>query len=141
MLLWHSPKKIKPKGITSIVISSNDVENYPADHPDLMRKLALEKDFSFPYLYDENQSVATAYVAACTPDFYLLNTANKLVYRGRFDASRPGNEIPITGKDLQQAIDAMLKKTPYQKNNIPVWGVILNGKQGMNLLVSLFKIH
>ena len=117
-------KKNKDLGIATIAISSNDVEKYPADHPNLMRKLAQEKQFMFPYLYDEAQTVAKAYDAACTPDFYLLNSHNVLVYRGRFDASRPGNDTPITGVDLQNAIDAMLKKTPYQKNNILAWGAI-----------------
>ena len=117
-------KKNKNKGIATIAISSNDVEKYPADHPDLMCKLALEKQFVFPYLYDEQQTVAKAYDAACTPDFYLLDAHNVLVYRGRFDASRPGNDTPITGEDLQNAIDAMLKKTPYQRINILAWGAI-----------------
>lgn len=123
-------KENKARGIASIVISSNDVENYPADHPDLMRELALEKDFSFPYLYDEDQLVAKAYDAACTPDFYLLNTANKLVYRGRFDASRPGNDIPITGKDLQHAIDAMLKNDPIPEKQYPSMGCNIKWKAG-----------
>lgn len=123
-------KKIKSKGIETIAISSNDVENYPADHPDLMRELALEKNFSFSYLYDENQSVAQAYDAACTPDFYLLNEDNKLVYRGRFDASRPGNDNPITGEDLLSAVDALLNKKPMPENQYPSMGCNIKWKAG-----------
>lgn len=123
-------KKNKDKGVETIAISSNDVENYPADHPDLMQKLALEKQFTFPYLYDETQTVAKAYDAACTPDFYLLNAQNELVYRGRFDASRPGKEIPITGEDLQNAIDAMLKKDPIPENQYPSMGCNIKWKSG-----------
>jgi len=84
-------KNNKERGIETIAISSNDIENYPLDHPDLMRDLAQEKQFTFAYLYDEAQTVAKAYNAACTPDFYLLNTQNELVYRGRFDASKMEN--------------------------------------------------
>lgn len=123
-------KENKGKGIETIVISSNDVKNYPADHPDLMRKLALEKNFSFPYLYDESQAVAKAYDAACTPDFYLLNAKNELVYRGRFDASRPGNNTPITGEDLQNAIDNLLKKDPILEKQYPSMGCNIKWKAG-----------
>ena len=123
-------KKNKDLGIATIAISSNDVEKYPADHPDLMRKLAQEKQFMFPYLYDEAQTVAKAYDAACTPDFYLLNSHNVLVYRGRFDASRPGNDTPITGVDLQNAIDAMLKKDPIPEKQYPSMGCNIKWKPG-----------
>ena len=123
-------KENKGKGIETIVISSNDVENYPADHPDLMRELALKKSFSFPYLYDESQAVAKAYDAACTPDFYLLNAKNELVYRGRFDASRPGNNTPITGEDLQNAVDNLLKKDPILEKQYPSMGCNIKWKAG-----------
>ncbi len=123
-------KENKGKGIETIVISSNDVENHPADHPDLMRELALEKSFSFPYLYDESQAVAKAYDAACTPDFYLLNAKNELVYRGRFDASRPGNNTPITGEDLQNAVDNLLKKDPILEKQYPSMGCNIKWKAG-----------
>ena len=119
-----------PQGIRTVAISSNDVENYPADHPDKMKALALEKDFSFPYLFDEDQSVAKAYDAACTPDFYLLNENNSLVYRGRFDRSRPGNDAPITGEDLQQAIDLLIKNNPIPENQIPSMGCNIKWKAG-----------
>ena len=123
-------RKNKEMGVETIAISSNDVKNYPLDHPDLMRELAQEKQFSFPYLYDETQKVAKAYDAACTPDFYLLNSHNELVYRGRFDASRPGNELPITGEDLQNAIDAMLKKDPIPEKQYPSMGCNIKWKAG-----------
>lgn len=123
-------KENKDKGVETVMISSNDVENYPADHPHLMRELALEKNFSFPYLYDEAQTVAKAYDAACTPDFYLLDEQQKLVYRGRFDAARPGNNIPITGVDLQNAINAMLKKDPIPDNQYPSMGCNIKWKAG-----------
>ena len=123
-------RKNKEMGVETIAISSNDVENYPSDHPDLMRELAQEKQFSFPYLYDKTQKVAKAYDAACTPDFYLLNPHNELVYRGRFDASRPGNDLPITGEDLQNAIDAMLKKDPIPEKQYPSMGCNIKWKAG-----------
>ena len=123
-------RKNKEMGVETIAISSNDIEKYPLDHPDLMRELAQEKQFSFPYLYDETQKVAKAYDAACTPDFYLLNSHNELVYRGRFDASRPGNELPITGEDLQNAIDAMLKKDPIPEKQYPSMGCNIKWKAG-----------
>ena len=123
-------RKNKEMGVETIAISSNDIEKYPLDHPDLMRELALDKQFTFPYLYDETQKVAKAYDAACTPDFYLLNSHNELVYRGRFDASRPGNELPITGEDLQNAIDAMLKKDPIPEKQYPSMGCNIKWKAG-----------
>ena len=123
-------KKNKQKSINTIAISSNEVENYPADHPKHMRALAIEKAFTFPYLYDENQSVAKAYAAACTPDFYLLDEKYKLVYRGRYDASRPGNNTPITGEDLQKAVDLMLKKHPISNKQYPSLGCNIKWKAG-----------
>lgn len=96
------------KGIDFIAISSNDVVNYPQDAPHLMKTKAQEEGYSFPYLYDETQQVAKAYDAACTPDFYLFDARLKLVYRGQLDDSRPENGLPLTGKDLRDAIDALL---------------------------------
>jgi len=97
----------KQKGIGFVVISSNDVENYPQDSPDKMAIVAKVLKYPFPYLYDASQEVAKAYDAACTPDFYLFDKENKLVYRGRMDGSRPGNDIPVTGSDLRAAIEAV----------------------------------
>ncbi len=95
-------------GVNFIAISSNDVINYPQDRPELLKAQAVKYGFTFPYLYDETQSIAKAYDAACTPDFFLFDRDMKLNYRGQFDDSRPGNGLPITGKDLRNAIDATL---------------------------------
>jgi len=89
-------------------ISSNDAENYPDDNPQGLKTQAQRLGFKFPYLYDESQAVARAFDAACTPDIYLFDKDFKLVYRGQFDESRPGNGVPITGKDLRAAMDAVL---------------------------------
>ena len=102
--------------IDFVAISSNDVVNYPDDSPELMKKLAIDKSFNFPYLYDENQDVAKAYDAACTTDFFLYNDEKKLIYRGQLDDSRPGNEKSVDGKDLRNALDCLIKNV---KNNFP----------------------
>ena len=110
-----------PRGIGFIAISSNDVENYPDDSPELMAVTAEKEGYTFPYLYDESQEVASAYDAACTPDFYLFDDQLSLVYRGQMDSSRPGNEIPVTGNDLRAAMDALLTGgtiDPEQKPSI-----------------------
>jgi len=96
----------KPAGIVGI--SSNDAKNYPADSPAKMKDEVNTAGYVFPYLYDETQAVAKAYRAACTPDIFLFDRGRRLVYRGQFDASRPGNGIPVTGKDLRAALDAVL---------------------------------
>lgn len=92
-----------------VAISSNDAENYPDDSPEGLKEQAQRLEFKFLYLYDESQSVARAYDAACTPDIYLFDKDFKLVYRGQFDGSRPGNGVPITGRDLRGAMDAVLR--------------------------------
>ncbi len=101
-------KDYQNSGIGFMAISSNDVVNYPDDDPALMKETARKYGFSFPYLYDESQDVAKAYDAACTPDFYLFDAQKTLVYRGQMDSSRPKNELPVTGKDLRKALDALL---------------------------------
>ncbi len=93
------------KDVSFIAISSNDVVNYPQDSPELMTQLAQKEKYPFPYLYDKNQEVAKAYNAACTPDFYVFNSELKSVYHGQLDDSRPGNDKPLTAKDLKKAID------------------------------------
>ena len=95
-------------GIGFMAVSSNDVENYPDDAPHLMKKVAEDQDYPFPYLYDEAQEVARAYDAACTPDIYLFDSNLRLAYRGQLDGSRPGNDVPLTGIDLRNALDAIL---------------------------------
>ncbi len=101
-------KDYKDRGIGFVAISSNDVINYPDDDPVLMKETAEKYGFSFPYLYDESQDVAKEYDAACTPDFYLFDGGKTLVYRGQMDSSRPKNDLPVTGKDLRAAMDALL---------------------------------
>ncbi|MGA0373043.1 MAG: thioredoxin family protein [Flavobacteriaceae bacterium] len=123
-------KNIKEWRINTIAISSNDVENFPEDRPELMRKLALKKSFGFPYLYDETQEIARAYQAACTPDFYLFDHDLKLVYRGRFDNARPKNNNPITGKDLMNACQRLSKGIAQEREQIPSLGCNIKWKSG-----------
>jgi len=114
-------KEYQSNGIGFIAISSNDVVNYPQDAPHLMKKVAEEVGYSFPYLYDETQAIAKAYDAACTPDFYLFDEELTLIYRGQLDDSRPGNGIPLTGTDLRTAMDCLLQggeNTQLQKPSI-----------------------
>ena len=101
-------KAYQQQGVGIAIISSNDVDNYPDDSPEKMCEFVDKYDFSFPYLYDESQSVAKSYMAACTPDLYLFDRDSRLVYRGQFDASRPKSEEPVTGVDLKNALDALL---------------------------------
>jgi peroxiredoxin len=104
-----------PKRVAIVGINSNDVKNYPADSPAKMKDEVKSAGYLFPYLYDETQAAAKAYRAACTPDIFLFDKNQKLVYRGQFDASRPGNGIPVTGKDLRAALDAVLAGKPVSE--------------------------
>jgi len=117
------------KGISFIAISSNDVENYPDDSPEKMKELAQEEGWDFPYLYDEDQSVAKAYDAACTPDFYLFDGEAKLAYRGRLDDSRPNSGTPLTGADLRAALDAVLAKQAVSETQYPSAGCGIKWKK------------
>lgn len=121
-------KDYMSKGINCIAISSNDADNYPQDAPDKMKENAIEQDFTFPYLYDETQDVAKAYDAACTPDFYVFDKELKLVYRGQLDSSRPGNGIPVTGKDLRHSIDALLSNQSQDNIQKPSIGCNIKWK-------------
>ncbi|WP_278036163.1 thioredoxin family protein [Flavobacterium nitratireducens] len=116
------------QGIGIIAISSNDVINYPQDGPELMAEYGFQNNFEFPYLYDETQEVAKAYNAACTPDFYLFDNQNKLVYRGQLDDSRPGNGIPLSGSDLRGAIDGILYNRSINPNQKPSIGCNIKWK-------------
>ncbi len=118
------------RGAAVIAISSNDVANYPDDSPARMREDAERFGYCFPYLYDESQSVARAYRAACTPDFYVFDKDRKLVYRGQFDASRPGNGVPVTGADLRAATDAALAGQPAPADQKPSMGCNIKWKSG-----------
>jgi len=116
------------KGINFIAISSNDVTNYPQDGPDLMHRHAKENNYPFPYLYDETQEIARAYNAACTPDFYVFDKNLELAYRGQLDNSRPGNDIPLTGEDLRNAIDNILNNSPQSLIQKPSIGCNIKWK-------------
>ena len=117
------------KGIQTIAISSNDVTNYPEDHPDRMAEHARKEGYPFPYLYDESQEVAKSYDAACTPDFFLFDSALKLVCRGQFDESRPSNAIPVSGLDLRRAADALLCGLAPLKEQVPSIGCNIKWKE------------
>jgi peroxiredoxin len=119
-----------PRGLAMVGISSNDVANYPADSPAKMAEEAKSAGYLFPYLYDETQAVAKAYRAACTPDIYLFDKEQRLVYRGQLDDSRPGNSIPVTGKDLRAAIEAILAGKDVSSQQKPSIGCNIKWKPG-----------
>lgn len=110
------------KSLGIVAISSNDADTYPDDAPESLAAMASEVGFTFPFCYDESQDVARAYSAACTPDFFLFDQNRKLAYRGQLDDSRPGNGQPVTGRDLRDAIDALLNGEPVNPNQIPSIG-------------------
>ena len=118
------------KGVAVVGINSNDVANYPADSPEQMVAEAEQRGYQFPYLYDETQEVAKAYRAACTPDFYLFDGEQRLVYRGQFDDSRPDSGKPITGADLRSAIDAVLAGKKPSVEQRPSIGCNIKWKPG-----------
>ncbi|MFM1874313.1 MAG: hypothetical protein RL266_50 [Bacteroidota bacterium] len=120
----------KNRGIGLVAISSNDVLNYPDDSPEKMKELALQKSFPFPYLYDESQEVAKAYTAACTPDFSVFNSDRVCVYRGQLDDSRPGNDQPITGKDLRKALETLIAGKLVPADQRPSLGCNIKWKPG-----------
>jgi hypothetical protein len=110
------------KGINFVAISANDVVNYPQDAPEIMKQLAKDVKYPFPYLYDETQETAKKYNAACTPDFYVFDSDLKSVYHGQLDNSRPGNGIPVTGSDLRNTLDNLVEKKPALENQKPSVG-------------------
>jgi peroxiredoxin len=116
------------KGIGIVAISSNDADCYSEDSPPSLRQQAEKLGFAFPYLFDESQEVARAYDAACTPDFFLFDKDLKLVYRGQLDDSRPGNGIPVTGKDLRGALDALIAGQPISAEQKPSLGCNIKWK-------------
>lgn len=118
------------KGLAVVGINSNDVAGYPDDSPEKMKQEVKTVGYIFPYLYDESQEVAKAYRAACTPDFFLFDGERKLVYRGQFDDSRPGNGIPVTGKDLRAAVNAVLAGDPVSEDQKPSVGCNIKWKRG-----------
>ena len=119
-----------PRGVAIYAINSNDVDNYPADHPQRMKEEAATWGYTFPYLFDATQEVAKAYRAACTPDFYVFDAEQKLVYRGQLDDSRPGNGLPVTGQHLRAALDATLQSTPPAAEQKPSIGCNIKWIEG-----------
>jgi peroxiredoxin len=118
------------QGITVVAINSNDYSAHPDDSPARMAEDARQFNYSFPYLVDEDQVVAQAYRAACTPDFFLFNAARKLVYRGQFDGARPGNNVPVSGADLTGAVDALLGGRDIAEEQLPSMGCNIKWKSG-----------
>jgi len=121
-------KEYIPKGVSFVMVNSNDVENYPADSPEKMVEFAKERDFPFPYLYDETQETAKAYDAACTPDFNIFDSEMKCVYRGQFDNSRPGNDEPVNGADLRRTLDLIFAGKKISEEQRPSIGCNIKWK-------------
>jgi peroxiredoxin len=117
-----------PRGVSFLAISSNDVVAYPQDHPDRMKEWAEQLKFPFPYLYDESQEVAKAYHAACTPDFNIFDGDLKCIYRGQMDGARPGNGVPVDGKDMRAALEALLANRLVNEKQTPSIGCSIKWK-------------
>ena len=123
-------REVRKSGLSMVMINANDIDNYPADSPQKMIDLAKEYELDFPYLYDESQQVAMAYRAACTPDFFLFDSQHRLVYRGQYDASRPGNDEEITGVDLKSASQALLEDKAISAQQLPSMGCNIKWRAG-----------
>ncbi len=123
-------REYQANGAAIVAISSNDVSTHPDDSPEQMIHEVENRGYTFPYLYDETQEVAIAYRAACTPDFYVFDKSQRLVYRGQFDNSRPDSGIPVTGEDLRKAVDAVLAGKPIPEPQIPSIGCNIKWKTG-----------
>jgi peroxiredoxin len=118
------------RGVGIVAVSANDIANYPDDAPEHLKEMAGQTGFSFPFCYDESQDTARAYRAACTPDFFVFDQERKLVYRGQLDDSRPGNQNPVTGRDLRAALDAVLAGQPVPREQKPSIGCNIKWKSG-----------
>lgn len=124
-------REYQENGVEVFAINANDIERYPDDSPEKMKAFAGKHDFSFPYLLDESQEVARAYRAACTPDPFLFDENHRLVYRGQFDGARPGNDVPVTGDDLTEAVNRMLDgEVIPEEDQIPSVGCSIKWKPG-----------
>lgn len=123
-------KDYQARGVAIVGINANDVENHPEDSPEKMAEEIKQIGYTFPYLYDETQAVAKAYHAACTPDPFLFDRNHRLVYRGQFDDSRPGNGKPVTGRDIRAALDAVLAGRPVPADQKPSVGCNIKWKTG-----------
>jgi peroxiredoxin len=119
-----------PRGAAIVGINSNDTSTHPEDSPEKMVQEVEQRGYPFPYLFDEDQSVAKAYRAACTPDFFLYDKQRKLVYRGQLDPSRPNSGIPVTGQDLRAALDCVLAGKPVDEDQAPSIGCNIKWKPG-----------
>ncbi len=118
------------RGVGVVAINSNDVVTHPDDRPEMMAREVAEEGYSFPYLFDEDQSVAKSYAAACTPDFFLYDGERRLFYRGQFDPSRPGNDIAVSGVDLRAAVDGLLRGEEAPAGQIPSVGCNIKWSAG-----------
>jgi peroxiredoxin len=123
-------REYQAKGLAIVAISANDAASHPDDAPEAMRREATAAGFTFPYLHDESQATARAFEAICTPDFFLFDRDRRLAYRGRFDASRPGSDVPVTGADLRAAADALLAGRPVAQPQQPSMGCSIKWKAG-----------
>jgi len=123
-------KEYQSKGLAVVGINANDADHYPDDGPAKMAEEARAIGYTFPYLYDASQTVAKTYRAACTPDFFLFDASRLLAYRGQFDASRPGNSLPVTGADLRAAADAVLAGEPVGGAQVASLGCNIKWKLG-----------
>lgn len=129
-VLQQVAAEYQQRGVAVIGINSNDVSKYPQDSPEQMIHEMEERGYTFPYLFDEDQTVAKAYRAACTPDFFLFDGQHRLVYRGQFDSSRPESGIPVTGEDLCAAMDAVLGGEPIPDPQRPSLGCNIKWAEG-----------
>lgn len=123
-------REVQKQGLSVVMINANDIENYPQDSPENMIELAQQYGFEFPYLYDASQQVAIAYQAACTPDFFLFDASHRLVYRGQYDAARPGNDEAVTGVDLRAASQALLNSAAITAQQMPSMGCNIKWRAG-----------
>jgi peroxiredoxin len=123
-------KEYQRRGVAVVGINSNDVASFPDDAPAKMLEESRQRGYTFPYLHDQTQEVATAYRAACTPDFFLFDADRRLVYRGQMDASRPQSDVPVTGEDLRAALDAVLAGEPVAEDQTPSIGCNIKWKPG-----------
>ena len=129
LALTSFAKDYQRKNVDIIAINAHDIENYPDDSPENMKKAAIDNHYTFAYLFDETQEVAKAYQAACTPDFYVFDNNLSLVYRGQFDDSRPGNSIPVTGASIRSALDCLLSNSAIPLLQKPSLGCNIKWKE------------
>ena len=123
-------REYQKRGLAVVGINANDWEAFPDDAPARMAEEVRRRGYTFPYLIDETQEVAKAYRAACTPDFFVFDKDRRLVYRGQMDSSRPGNNLPVTGKDLREALDAVLRGQPAPQLQRPSLGCNIKWRPG-----------